>query len=66
MWTNDPVADYLSYDADQQDALEKLPVCDICEEPIQDEYCYEIHGEYICEHCMAEYFRKSVDDIMGW
>lgn len=64
-WTDDPLADYESYSGELEDALGKLPVCDICEEPIQDEYCYQINGDTICESCMAEYFRKETMDLMG-
>lgn len=34
-WTDDPVADFDRYDAEQQ--LDSLPVCECCGEPIQQE-----------------------------
>lgn len=50
------------HEAEQQRALDKLPICSECGEPIQDEYCYEIDGEYICEECINNH-RKSIDTI---
>lgn len=49
---------------DMQEAmLEKLPKCDFCGEPIQDEYLWEIGGEVYCERCAADTFRKSNDAV---
>lgn len=62
-WTDDPVADYDRYAAKCEKALERLPVCCECGEPIQDDYCYEFNDEYICEGCLNDYHRKAVDDI---
>ena len=54
------------HDAEQERKLDKLPRCECCGEPIQDDYLYEINGEYICEECLTENHRKSVDSVMGW
>ena len=56
---------FAMHDAEMEAALEALPVCSVCDEHIQDEYCYEINGDLICEHCMIEYFRKETTDFMG-
>ena len=50
-------------EAELEKELEKLPKCSECGEHIQDEYCYEINGKYICESCMDEH-RKSVETII--
>jgi formylmethanofuran dehydrogenase subunit E len=50
------------HDAEQQLKLDKLPLCSICEERIQDDYYYEINDECICECCLAEYYRKDIDE----
>ena len=63
-YTDGPLADFARHDAEQQAQLEKLPVCCECDEPIQDEHCYEINGEYICEECLNDNHRKVVDDIV--
>jgi formylmethanofuran dehydrogenase subunit E len=62
-WTNDPVADFLAYDAQQAAKLDKLPKCDECGEPIQDEEFYEILGYNFCPDCL-ESFKKRTEDYI--
>lgn len=49
--TDDPL---LEFDREQQKRLKKLPVCCYCNDPIKDDFCYEINGDYY----------KAVDDIV--
>lgn len=53
-------------DADYARAEEerKLPVCTCCGEVIQDDYYYEIDDEILCEECLKDNYRKSVDDYI--
>ncbi len=37
----------------------RLPQCEYCGEHIQDEFYFEINGEYLCEKCVNEQFRKE-------
>lgn len=46
---------FVAHDAEQARMLERLPVCDDCLEPIQDEYYYVFSGRKICQHCMEEH-----------
>lgn len=39
--------------------LARLPQCEYCGEHIQDEFYFEINGEYLCEDCLNEQFRKE-------
>ena len=48
------------HDAEQEKQLDRLPVCEYCEEPIQEEYAYYIEGAWYCTRCMNENFRKEV------
>lgn len=48
------------HEANLERALEKLPVCDYCERPIQDEHYYYINGENICEKCLRYHFKRDV------
>lgn len=32
--------------------LDSRPVCDICGEPIQEEFYYDVDGELYCKKCM--------------
>lgn len=49
-----------AHDQKQAKQLAKLPECDYCNDPIQDDFYYEINGENICEHCLDQFFRKEV------
>ena len=60
-------SDSLSRDIDnfleaEARALAKLPRCSECDNPIQDDFCYEINGELMCEECLKEY-RRSTEDF---
>lgn len=59
-YTDDPIADYERYSAQQEAELDRLPRCSECDQPIQEEYAYYINGEWICESCMNSYYRKEV------
>jgi len=61
--TDDPVADFLRYDAEQEKELERLPHCAECDQRIEDEFCYQINGEILCETCMEQY-RVYTSDVM--
>lgn len=62
-YTDDPVADYERYSADQERELDRLPKCSECGEAIQDEYCYLINDEAICESCMNEHYQVRTEDV---
>lgn len=49
-----------AHDAAQAAKLEELPVCDSCDEPIQDGYYYKIGGRIMCESCVDFFFRRDV------
>lgn len=61
-YTDDPISDFLAHDREQAREIERLPVCDYCDNAIQDEHYYDIEGEILCESCLIKHFRKSVDD----
>ena len=44
--------------------LNKRPVCDYCDEHIQDEHFYSINGECICPECIENHFRKWTEDYI--
>lgn len=60
----DPLDDYNAYSTHQQSELDKLPRCSYCDEPIQDDFCYEINDELICLECLEQHHRKWVDDYV--
>ena len=62
--TDDPLADFDRWDAEQTAKLEKLPRCTECDEPIQDDCCYEINGELVCPECLDNNHKHWVEDFM--
>nr|DAP70632.1 MAG TPA: hypothetical protein [Bacteriophage sp.] len=62
--TDDPAADYDRYCAELEQARFLLPECSECGKKIEDEFCYQVNDEIICEACM-EKFRKYTIDLMG-
>lgn len=54
-YTDDPVADFLVYDREQQEWEESLPRCSHCKEPIQDDFYYIIGDENVCYDCLTDY-----------
>lgn len=56
-YTDDPISDFHRHDAEQEAALEKLPICCECGDPIQDEYCFCINDKPMHISCMEEYYK---------
>lgn len=52
------------HDAEQESELERMPKCYECGKPIQDEHCFEINDELICEKCLNKNHRKHTDDFV--
>ena len=52
--TDDPIADHMAYEAEQERWLESLPTCTLCGEPIQQETAVYINGHYYCDDCLEE------------
>ena len=48
------------YSRQQGEALNRLPKCCECNQPIQDEYAYYIHDEWICQACMDRNYKEEV------
>ncbi len=63
-WTWDALRDWERHDAQQQAALDKLPKCAYCDQPIQTDECYEINDELVCPDCLNEHHRKWVEDYI--
>lgn len=62
--TDDPIADFDRYDAEQQAKLDKLPECSECGHPIQDEHFYLINDECICVDCLNDNYKKRIDEFV--
>lgn len=64
-YTDDPIADFHRHDSEQEKALENLPKCDYCGEPIQDDYYYDIDDYFLCKKHMNELYRKRTEDFIS-
>lgn len=62
MYVPDNYDAWAKFDAEQTEEMERLPVCDLYNKTIDDEFYFEIEGEIFCEDCLNEVFRKSVED----
>lgn len=62
--TDNPLADFASWDAEQTEQLERLPVCADCGEPVQDDHYYLINDEVICPDCLESGYRKDIDEYI--
>lgn len=47
------------HDREQEEWLQKRPVCVECGEHIQEEHLYEIDGDLVCEDCLKDYMKKN-------
>lgn len=62
-FTDDPVADFARWDAQQERTLEHLPRCSYCEQPIQQNSAVCLgEDEWYCDGCLKNYLRKPVKD----
>ena len=52
--TDNPVHDFNMHDADQEEKLQSLQKCDLCEGPIQQEMAVCFEGKYICDDCLRK------------
>lgn len=64
LYSDDPVADFHRSDRLQAKRLERLPVCERCTNPIQDEHLYLINDEFVCQECLDRDFKKDVEDYV--
>jgi formylmethanofuran dehydrogenase subunit E len=63
--TDDPVSDFYRYDALMADREAKLPHCEKCGEPIDDDIYFEIDNEILCEKCMHDRYARSTEDWLN-
>ena len=64
LYSDDPVRDFERHDREQAKRLAQLPVCSVCDEPIQDEELYLINGEFVCPACLDRDFKKRTEDYV--
>lgn len=60
--TDDPIKDAMRYDWEQEEKINKLPICEECGEHIQDEGYYEINGCCYHKQCLYDNYWRWNDD----
>lgn len=55
-----------AHDIEKERMRARLPVCDNrkCRRHIDGDYFWEIEGDILCEKCMNERYRRSVEDYI--
>lgn len=53
-YTDDPISDFNRWDADQQNNLNKLPVCKCCGEHIQQDMAVCLDDNWYCDECLRD------------
>ena len=61
-YSDDPVRDFEMHDAEQSAKLDRLPECDNCNRPIQQDTFFLYRGDKICRECMETEFIVWTDD----
>lgn len=57
--------DYMKHEQEQERWLSARPVCDMCQEPIQEDYCFEPECNVcLCEDCFHMYAQKHFKRII--
>lgn len=55
---------FQAHDRKQQQWLDRCPVCEHCDQPIQDEDLFDIDGTLYHTECAEQEFKKKTDDYM--
>lgn len=64
MITGDPLRDFDRHDKECHDAERKRPRCCICDQPIWDDYLWDIMDALYCEKCMNDRYRGKTEDYI--
>mgnify|MGYP002509326562 CR=1 FL=1 len=60
-YTDNPLDDFHRHDAKQQAWLDRLPKCENCGHPIQQEKAVKIKGFFYCDDCLDDDMRVSIE-----
>jgi hypothetical protein len=61
----DPDRDFEILDMLQSQREARLPVCDNCHRPINDDIYFDIEGDIYCEMCLHDEFGRSTEDYLS-
>lgn len=52
------------HDREQEKWLEKLPVCNMCGNPIQQDKAIYYNDQWICEECERDFWQEIREDFL--
>lgn len=53
---------FMAHEQEKERQLARRPVCSYCDNPIQDDFFYEIDCEIVCAECLEMHFRRTVEE----
>ncbi len=62
--SGDPLNDFDRWDRELASMEARLPVCDKCNQRINDDIFFDIDGEILCEDCMHDRYARSTEDYL--
>lgn len=64
MYIPDNLDMFERYDAAREAELQKLPVCSICKEYIQQEHAVFYNGKWSCKECEEDFWQDIRSDFL--
>lgn len=64
-YSDDPVRDFDRCDMAMAQREARLPQCEKCGKPINDDLYFEIENEILCEKCMHDAYARSTEDWLS-
>lgn len=61
-YSDDPARDFDRYDMAMSQREARLPVCEKCGKPINDDTFFDVEGEILCEECLRDRYERSTED----
>ena len=52
------------YDAEREAQLQRLPICEKCKNPIQQEKAVYYNDQWICEECESDFWKDIREDFL--
>lgn len=52
------------HDREKEEALKKLPICECCKDPIQQEKAIYYNDMWCCEYCEEEFWQSIREDFL--
>lgn len=62
MYAPDNYDRFKQHEAAQEAELQNRPECDYCGYTVQDDFCYVINGDIVCDDCIKD-FRRAVEEL---